>query len=163
MRSSAAGYVTKVTHAPVLVCVTGGSSRLLGFAATCRVRSSDPSNSYLDCTDWSTEIERTPEDRGIQDLEVESGAALLVGEVHVAILKAFRCEGVITNGAVHDIPGAQRMQFPMFARSVALSHSYSHVVESSDSKSARATYCMRITTVSVRSLMKSPRQFPKRR
>ena len=53
----------------------------------------------------------------------------MVGEVHAAILKAFRCEGVITNGAVRDITGVSQMQFPMFARSVAVSHSYSHVVD----------------------------------
>jgi 4-hydroxy-4-methyl-2-oxoglutarate aldolase len=121
------------TH-PGLVCVTGGFPRLLGFAATCRVRSSDPpmtGKSYLERTDWWRDIEQLPIPRVavIQDLEAENGSASSVGEVHAAILKAFRCEGVITNGAVRDITGVSRMQFPMFARSVAVSHSYSHVVD----------------------------------
>jgi len=119
---------------PGLVCVTGGFPRLLGYAATCSVRSADPpmsGNSYLERTDWWSAIEALPMPRiaVIQDLEAENGSASSVGEVHAAILKAFRCEGVITNGAVRDITGVSRMNFPMFARSVAVSHSYSHVVD----------------------------------
>jgi len=119
---------------PGLVCVTGGFPRLLGYAATFRVRSSNPpmaGNSYLDRTDWWSAIEQLPEPRiaVIQDLEAETGSASCVGEVHAAILKAFRCEGVITDGAVRDIPGVRRMRFPMFARWAVVSHSYSHVVD----------------------------------
>ena len=65
----------------------------------------------------------------IQDLEAEYGSGSTVGEVHAAILKAFHCEGAITNGSVRDIPGVSRMQFPMFARSAAVSHAYSHIVD----------------------------------
>jgi regulator of RNase E activity RraA len=36
---------------------------------------------------------------------------------------------VITNGTVRDIPAVARMQFPMFARSAAVSHSYTHIVD----------------------------------
>jgi regulator of RNase E activity RraA len=119
---------------PGLVCVTGGFPKLLGFAATFQVRTSDPpmrGNSHFERTDWWGAIEQLPIPRiaVIQDLEAETGSASAVGEVHAAILKAFRCEGVITNGAVRDISGVRRMQFPMFARSLAVSHAYSHVVE----------------------------------
>src|SRR5665811_754761 len=40
---------------PGLQCVTGGAPRILGYAATCRVRSADPpmsGNAYVDRTDW---------------------------------------------------------------------------------------------------------------
>src|SRR5450755_1319731 len=40
---------------PGLQCVTGGSPHLIGYAATCRVRSADPPMSgtaYVDRTDW---------------------------------------------------------------------------------------------------------------
>ena len=57
------------------------------------------------------------------------GGASTIGEVHAAILKAFHCEGVITNGSVRDIPGVSRMQFPMFASGVSVSHSYMHIVD----------------------------------
>jgi 4-hydroxy-4-methyl-2-oxoglutarate aldolase len=119
---------------PGLTCFSGGLPRLIGYAATCRVRSADPSMTgkpYLEGTDWWQAIEKLPVPRiaVIQDLEAEFGSASSVGEVHAAILKAFRCDGVITNGAVRDITGVERMQFPMFARSVAVSHGYAHVVD----------------------------------
>jgi 4-hydroxy-4-methyl-2-oxoglutarate aldolase len=124
---------------PGLRCVTGGSPRLLGYAATCRVRSADPpvkGGTYLDRTDWWDLISRLPLPRiaVIQDLDAESSIGSTVGEVHAAILKAFGCAGVITNGAVRDIPGIRSMEFPMFASSVAVSHSYLHVVD----------YCSRV-------------------
>ena len=119
---------------PGLRSITGGSPRLLGYAATSRIRSSDPpmnGNAYFDRTDWWGSISGLPIPRiaVIQDLEAEYGSGSTVGEVHAAILKAFHCEGVITNGAVRDIPGVQRLGFPMFARSAAVSHAYTHMVD----------------------------------
>jgi 4-hydroxy-4-methyl-2-oxoglutarate aldolase len=106
---------------------------LLGYAATCKVRSSDPpmsGESYQDRTDWWSALDQIPAPRisVIQDLEPAAGGSV-VGEVHAAILKAFRCAGVITNGAVRDLPGVVAMDFPLFAGSVAVSHSYTHLVE----------------------------------
>lgn len=122
---------------PGLTCVTGGQPRVLGYAATARLRSSDPpmvGSSYLERTDWWTAIQRVPLPRiaVIQDLDASRGPASCVGEVHAAILKAFGCSAVITNGAVRDIPGVQRLRFPMFAGAVAVSHSYSHMVDCGD-------------------------------
>ena len=119
---------------PGLRCVTGGSPRLLGYAATCRVRSADPpmsGNAYVDRTDWWETIGLLPVPRiaVFQDLDAASSGASTIGEVHAAILKAFHCEGVITNGSVRDIPGVSRMQFPMFASAVSVSHSYMHIVD----------------------------------
>src|SRR5450759_2560119 len=111
---------------PGLQCVTGGSPRILGYAATCKVRSADPpmsGNAYVDRTDWWETIGQLPEPRiaVFQDLEAAASGASTIGEVHAAILKAFRCEGVITNGSVRDIPGGSRMQVPMFASAVSVS------------------------------------------
>jgi 4-hydroxy-4-methyl-2-oxoglutarate aldolase len=119
---------------PGLHCVTGGAPRLLGYAATCRVRAADPpmsGESYAGRTDWWQEIGNLPVPRiaVIQDLDVAILGASTVGEVHAAILKAFHCDGVITNGAVRDLPGVSRMQFPMFASAVAVSHGYTHMVD----------------------------------
>ena len=124
---------------PGLQNVTGGHSKLLGYAATCRVRSADPpisGGSYFDRTDWWDLIQALPVPRiaVIQDLEAGSSIGSTVGEVHASILKAFGCAGVITNGAVRDIPGVTRLGFPMFASSVAVSHAYLHVVD----------YCSRV-------------------
>jgi len=119
---------------PGLQCVTGGFPRLLGYAATAKIRSSDPpmtGSSYSDRTDWWVGIQSLPAPRiaVIQDLHAESGLGSVVGEVHAAVLKALQCQGVITNGTVRDIPAVARMQFPMFARSAAVSHSYTHIVD----------------------------------
>jgi regulator of RNase E activity RraA len=119
---------------PGLRCVTADSPRLLGYAATCRVRSADPpmsGNAYVDRTDWWESIGRLPAPRiaVFQDLDAAAGEASAVGEVHAAILQALQCAGVITNGAVRDIPGVRRMHFPMFAPAVSVSHAYMHVVD----------------------------------
>ena len=119
---------------PGLQCVTGDSPRILGYAATCRVRSADPpmsGNAYVDRTDWWEAIGLLPAPRiaVIQNLDSVADGASTIGEVHAAILKAFDCEGLITNGAVRDVPGVRRMQFPMFASAVSVSHSYMHIVD----------------------------------
>ena len=49
--------------------------------------------------------------------------------MHAAILKAFHCEGVITNGSVRDVPALSGMEFPAFASAVSVSHAYMHVVD----------------------------------
>ena len=64
----------------------------------------------------------------IQDLDGPAGGST-VGEVHAAILKAFLCEGVITNGSVRDIPAVSQIAFPMFASNSSVSHAYMHIIE----------------------------------
>ena len=119
---------------PGLRCVTGGSPRVAGYAATCRVRLSDPpvkGRTYEDRTDWWDDIESLPAPRiaVIQDIELEPGDGSVVGQVHAAILKAFHCAALVTNGAVRHIPVVAAMGFPMFAHSVTVSHAYMHMVD----------------------------------
>lgn len=119
---------------PGLRCVTHGDIRVLGYAATSRVRFSNPSVTgapYADRTDWWRVIDRLPEPRiaVIQDVDPEPGSGAAVGEVHAAILKALHCNGVVTNGAVRDIPAVSRLGFPMFAPLVGVSHSYMNLVD----------------------------------
>lgn len=119
---------------PGLHCLTGGSPRVIGYAATCRIRTSDPpptGNPYMDRTDWWGAIQRMPLPRiaVIQDLDARPGAGSSVGEVHAAILKAFGCVAVVTNGMVRDVTQVAQMGFPMFARAAAVSHSYTHIVD----------------------------------
>jgi regulator of RNase E activity RraA len=119
---------------PGLRCVTEGATRLLGYAATSKVRSTNPPMTgafYLDRTDWWTNIDELPVPRiaVIQDVDPVPGVGACVGEVHAAILKALHCIGVITNGAVRDLPAVSKLGFPMFAPSVAVSHAYMHSVD----------------------------------
>ena len=118
---------------PGLKCVTGGAPRLIGYAVTCRVRTGDPpmtGNAFVDRTDWWEAVSRFPVPRVavIQDLDAASGGSV-AGEVHAAILQALECDGLITNGAVRDIPGISRMPFPAFASAVSVSHAYMHMID----------------------------------
>jgi 4-hydroxy-4-methyl-2-oxoglutarate aldolase len=119
---------------PGLRCMTGEESRLLGYAATSRVRFSNPSvtgTPYLERTDWWEVVDQLPLPRiaVIQDMDPGPGSGAAVGEVHAAILKAFQFVGLITNAAVRDLPAVTRLGFPMFAPFVSVSHSYMHLVD----------------------------------
>ena len=119
---------------PGLRCVTQKNARLLGYASTSRVRTSNPpvtGKSYLDRTDWWDSVGRLPLPRiaVIQDVDATPGSGACLGEVHSAILKALRCDGAITNGAVRDVPAVSNLKFPLFAPFVTASHSYMHMVD----------------------------------
>lgn len=119
---------------PGLKCVTCSSPSMIGYAATCRVKSQDPpiaGPSFYNRTDWWDAIDQLPSPRiaVIQDIDPEPGLGGSVGEFHAAILKALGCVGVATNGSVRDVPAVSAMQFPMLAGSVSVSHSYIHMVD----------------------------------
>ena len=119
---------------PGLRCVTNGAASVLGYAATSRVRSSNPpmtGTAYIERTDWWANINRLPVPRiaVIQDIDPAPGGGACVGEVHAAILKALHCTAVITNGAVRDLPAVSKLDFPMFAPFVTVSHAYMHSVD----------------------------------
>ena len=119
---------------PGLHCVTGGFPRVVGYAATCRVRTEDPpitGGAYHQRTDWWSDIQQLPSPRiaVIQDVDRHPGGASIAGQVHAAILKAFRCRAIVTDGAVRDLEALRAMDFPCFAHRVAVSHAYVHLVD----------------------------------
>jgi 4-hydroxy-4-methyl-2-oxoglutarate aldolase len=118
---------------PGLRCFTGGFTPIIGYAATCRVHSADPpvcGGAYIESTGWWTAIEKIPVPRiAVIHVGGDDAGASTIGEVHAAILKAFQCAGVITNGGVRDLPAVTRMGFPMFARNISVSHAYAHLVD----------------------------------
>jgi 4-hydroxy-4-methyl-2-oxoglutarate aldolase len=118
---------------PGLKCFTGNLPPMLGYAATCKVKSDNPppiGHSYFNRTDWWTAIERLPSPRiaVIEDIDPIPGRGSAVGQAHAAILKALSCAGVVTNGSVRDVATVSETQFPLFAASVTVSHAYSHMV-----------------------------------
>ena len=118
---------------PGLRCLTGAFPPIVGFAATCRVKAGNPpmtGGHFFERTDWwdAIQVLPTPRIAVIQDVDPEPSPGACVGEVHAAILQAFECEGVITNGAVRNLPAVAEMGFRMFARHVAVSHAYMHLV-----------------------------------
>lgn len=107
---------------------------MLGYAATIKIRGSAPPTAdgkYPERTDWWDYILSLPAPRVVvvQDVSSRPGLGSLVGAVHMNILRALHCTGVVTNGAVRDIPAAESAGFHYFAGSVTVSHAYIHIVE----------------------------------
>ena len=119
---------------PSIRCLIPNLSPMLGYAATLTIVGASPptaGNLYAYRTDWLDYITRLPEPRVvvIEDASDAPGLAALVGSVHMSILHALRCVGVVTNGSVRSIPLAERLAFNLFAGSVGLSHGYVHIIE----------------------------------
>src|SRR6266478_5276714 len=105
---------------------------MVGYAATIKIRGSAPPTAegpYPDRTDWWDYILSLPAPRVVvvQDTSTRPGLGSLVGAVHMNILRAIHCTGVVTNGSVRDIPAAESAGFHLFAGSVAVSHAYVHI------------------------------------
>jgi len=49
--------------------------------------------------------------------------------MHMNILRALNCVGVVTNGSVRSIPAAEQAGFHLFSSSVSVSHAYVHIIE----------------------------------
>ena len=107
---------------------------MVGYAATVRIRGSAPPTAaglYADRTDWWNYVDSLPAPRVVvvQDSATRPGLCSLVGEVHVSILRALRCVGAVTNGAVRDIPAVRKAGFHLFAAGPTVSHGYVHIVD----------------------------------
>jgi len=107
---------------------------MVGYAATVRIRGSAPSTAereYPERTDWWDYVLSVPAPRVlvVQDVATRVGLGSLVGEVHMNILRALDCVGVLTNGSVRDIPAAHEAGFHYFAGSSSVSHGYVHLIE----------------------------------
>jgi 4-hydroxy-4-methyl-2-oxoglutarate aldolase len=107
---------------------------MFGYAMTLRVRTANPpmeGGAYADRTDWWQALEALPKPHVvvIQDMDKTPGIGAFIGDVHAAILQAMGCVGVITNGAVRDLPAVQSRGFHLFSKSVSPSHAYVHVID----------------------------------
>jgi regulator of RNase E activity RraA len=107
---------------------------MVGYAATIKIRGSAPPTAagpYPDRTDWWDYLLSLPAPRVlvIQDVATQPGLCSLMGEVHMNIVRALHCTGVVTNGSVRDIPAARSAGFHYFAGSVSVSHGYVHIVD----------------------------------
>jgi 4-hydroxy-4-methyl-2-oxoglutarate aldolase len=115
-------------------CLFPHQKPMLGYAATVLIRGSAPAFAgppYSDRTDWWDYIQSLPAPRVlvVQDMATHPGVASLVGEVHMNILRALGCIGVVTDGAVRDIPSAEKCGFHYFSANVSVSHAYVHIVK----------------------------------
>jgi 4-hydroxy-4-methyl-2-oxoglutarate aldolase len=118
---------------PYLSCPVGRILPVVGYAATSRVRSSDPPMTgyrYDDRSDWWEMMDRLPGPHiaVIRDDDPRPRTASVLGEIHAAVLKALGCSGIVTDGAVRDLEGIRKLGIPLLARGVAVSHAYNHMV-----------------------------------
>jgi regulator of RNase E activity RraA len=107
---------------------------MVGYAATARIRTSDPpmeGHGYHERTDWWDHILSISEPRivVVQDIDSHPGRGSFVGEVHANIFLALGCAGLVTNGAVRDLPPVRACKFPLFAGCVSVSHAYAHIFD----------------------------------
>jgi 4-hydroxy-4-methyl-2-oxoglutarate aldolase len=118
-------------------CIYKDQPSMVGYAVTARMRSSNPrmetskAYDYYDRTDWWNNILTIPAARVvvIQDMDNPPGLGAFVGEVQANILLALGCVGIVTNGAVRDLPDIRPTEFHMFAGNVSISHAYSHIFD----------------------------------
>lgn len=106
----------------------------VGYAATARIRSSDPpmeGHSYYERGAWWDSLLKIPEPRVvvIEDVDSNPGLGAFFGAVHANILLALGCVAVVTNGAVRDLTDVRASGLQMFAGNVSVSHAYAHVFD----------------------------------
>ncbi|HEV2394094.1 MAG TPA: RraA family protein [Verrucomicrobiae bacterium] len=123
------GFVDHTVH-----CLCPRLEPMVGYAATLRIRGSAPPTAggvYPERTDWWDYVLSLPVPRVavVQDIATRPGLGSLIGAVHMNILRALQCVGVVTNGGVRDLPAAESAGFHYFAGGLAVSHSYVHIVE----------------------------------
>lgn len=119
---------------PGLKCLFSHFDPMIGYAVTSRIKCSDPpvtGGSYFDRTDWWNLMDGYPSPRVavIQDSDPEAGLGSAAGEVHGAILKALQCTGIVTDGAVRNIPALEALGLQVFTRHISPSHAYVHMIE----------------------------------
>lgn len=106
----------------------------IGYAVTARIRSSSTpigGRCYYDRLDWWSYLLTLPAPRFVvaEDVDHAPGLGALFGEIHANISTALGCTAYLSNGAVRDLPGIEASGLQAFAGSIAVSHSYAHVVE----------------------------------
>lgn len=106
---------------------------MVGYAATARLRAGQPPivGSFYDRTDlWNSILEiPVPRILVLEDMDEPPGRGAFVGDMQAAILKALKCIGYVTNGAVRELPAVRAMGVQLFAGSVAVSHAYAHIFD----------------------------------
>lgn len=107
---------------------------MLGYAFTVHVSTRHPKVRelrYVDHVDWAPQLLALPGPRVlvIENISPEPLRGAVLGEVHASIYRALGVTGVLTNGAVRDLPALEAMRFHAFGGGVSVSHAYAHVVE----------------------------------
>ena len=115
-------------------CIFEDNPPMVGYAATLRVRTAEPpmeGHNHYYRLDWLDHLLSIPSPRVLvlEDLDRPPGLGSFLGVVHANILFALACVGVVTNGAVRNVPEAHAINFQLFAGNLSVSHAYAHIVD----------------------------------
>jgi regulator of RNase E activity RraA len=124
------GYTTEP-----LFCLRPGLPPLVALARTASIRSAHPSDlegaAMRELSDaYYAYIDAGPKPSVvvIHDMDARRGYGAFWGEVNSAIHKGLGCQGLVTDGAVRDLPDIAE-GFQMLAGRVVPSHAHVHVVD----------------------------------
>jgi len=114
-------------------CLLPDFQPMLGYAATVTIRGSSPPTDdgmFPERTDLWDYLLTVPAPRVlvVQDVASRPGFGALIGVVHMNILRALHCVGVVTNGTARSLPAAENVGLHVFASGLAVSRAYLHIV-----------------------------------
>ena len=115
-------------------CIFEDLPTTVGYAATARVCTSEPpmeGTRYYYRLDWLDHVLSIPPPRVLvlEDLDPHPGLGAFIGDVHANILAALGCIGIVTNGAVRNLPEARALNLQLYARNISVSHAFAHIVD----------------------------------
>jgi len=107
---------------------------MVGYAVTVRMKSSNPpaeGRVYSDRSGWLNYIQSQPTPRVmvIEDVDEQPCASSFAGASHANIWKALGCVGIVTNGALRDLPLLEETGLHVYASALVPSHGFAHIVD----------------------------------
>lgn len=128
VRPRSAGFM-----AGAILCRFPALGVMVGYAVTALIRAEQPplEGHRADVFAWWEHILSIPPPRVVvmQDLDDPPGLGAFWGEVQANVHRALGCVGVVTNGAVRDLPEAEALGFHFFSAHISVSHAYVHLVD----------------------------------
>jgi 4-hydroxy-4-methyl-2-oxoglutarate aldolase len=104
-----------------------------GYATTATFRSTFPSGDkdvYKRIIEHVEKMQAIPTPRFsvIQDLD-DTPCGAVLGEVMARLYRGFGCAGIVTNGTSRDLLQVEKLNLPVFASGLAVSHAYPHFID----------------------------------
>jgi regulator of RNase E activity RraA len=104
-----------------------------GYATTATFRSAYPAvekDAYRRIIEHVEQMQSLPQPRFsvIQDLD-DTPCGAVIGEVTSRLYRRFGCAGILTNGTSRDLLQVEKLNLPVFASGLAVSHAWPHFLD----------------------------------